>query len=219
MTLPALARQSVLDTLTLASESVVRVENAVQGIARTSAGKLKIMRYASEGGGFIIDESGVIATNGHVVKGKGRVSVIFRDGSKKTAQIIGRSDRYDLAFLKMESGKKLKALRFSKNPTVRLHDKVYATGTSSSLSGTLSQGQITGFGIRKDFPGGPLEIIQVNFNAYHGDSGSPIFDSEGNLLGMTTASLKKVSHVTYAIPASYIQEAYTILKTKSGRGP
>lgn len=211
---PLEAQNNPLETLSANAASVVHIQNNIQGVVKTDKGRLKIMRYSSAGGGVLVD-SDVILTNAHVVKGKGQILVFFKDGSKAKASVAGKLEKYDLAFLKMEKAPQVPALAFSDKPGIQLHEKVYAIGSSPSLQNTISQGQITGIGTRADvIPNSkiPIEILQVSFNVYEGDSGSPVFDAEGKILGLTTAGLKRKNRTSYAVPAPYLKKAYELFK-------
>ncbi len=203
------AHASILEELTMASESVVRIENFVQGVVKTDAKKLKLARYASSGGGFVFDGSGLIATSAHVVRGNGLVRVLFADGRYFDGKTVYREEKYDVAIVQIVPDKPLEALTLSDKDGVKLNEKVYAIGSSETMTGTISQGKVTGLGTQKNLIPGhtePLHVMQVNFNAYTGDSGSPVFDSDGRVLGILAAALKRTGKVSYAIPSGYLKE-------------
>ena len=122
------AQVDVLSKLTLGAESVVRVDNYVQGVAKTSSGKLRVMRYASTGGGFVLDDSGLIGTCAHVLKGKGTVRVTLRSGKQIPAQLVAKDEKIDFALLKVQGNKPFKTLPFSTGAGVKVHDKIFTIG-------------------------------------------------------------------------------------------
>ena len=138
------------------------------------------------GSGFIVDPTGYVVTNNHVVAGGGKVRVRLRDGAAFEARLIGGDDRTDLALLKIDAGRALPFVRFGDSDRVRAGDWVMTIGNPFGLGGTVTAGVVSARG--RDLPGGPLvDFLQIDAPINRGSSGGPAFDEEGNVIGVNTA--------------------------------
>jgi len=210
-------------TDSLSSVVLVRSENAVMAQSpaiafidqltrrliltkRARAAKLDRM-----GAGVIVDPSGIIATNAHVVKDAARISVALKDGTVLEARIAGISGTEDLAFIRVFTEKELIPMEFADSSLVKPGETVYTIGASSFTKGTIAQGRITGIGKRaraKDLKGYCRNLFQTDFSLHKGDSGAPIMDSNGRLLGLLFAAASTRPEVSFAIPSNKIKKHY-----------
>ncbi|MEO5926002.1 MAG: trypsin-like peptidase domain-containing protein [Bryobacteraceae bacterium] len=141
------------------------------------------------GSGFIISADGQILTNNHVVSGSSELEVTLPDKSRFKAQIITRNPSDDLALIKIDpKGKRLPLLKLGDSDSLQVGQKVLAIGNPFGLSGTLTTGVVSALGrtIRgedKDLDG----MIQTDAAINSGNSGGPLLDSQGNVIGINTA--------------------------------
>jgi serine protease Do len=138
------------------------------------------------GSGFIIDPTGYIVTNNHVVKDAVKVSVIFQDGSEHAAKIIGRDAKTDLALLKIDAPQPLPFVTWGDSSAEQVGDWVVAVGNPFGLGGSVSPGTIAARG--RDINAGPYDdFLQIDASINRGNSGGPSFNLDGQVVGINTA--------------------------------
>ncbi len=138
------------------------------------------------GSGFIIDPSGYVVTNNHVVGDAGKVEVILQDKTKYTAKIVGRDPKTDLAVLKIKADQALPYVTFGDSSAAQVGDWVMAVGNPFGLGGTVTTGIISARG--RDINEGPYDdFLQIDAPINRGNSGGPTFNLEGQVIGINTA--------------------------------
>jgi serine protease Do len=143
-------------------------------------------RVNSLGSGFVIDPSGVVVTNNHVIADADEISVILNDGTKLKAELIGKDTKTDLAVLKVVSDKPLKAVKFGNSDKLRLGEWVIAIGNPFSLGGSVTAGIVSAR--NRDINSGPYDnYIQTDAAINRGNSGGPLFNLDGEVVGVNTA--------------------------------
>jgi serine protease Do len=143
-------------------------------------------RVSSLGSGFVIDPTGIVVTNNHVIGEADEVHVIFNDGTRLKADIVGRDSKTDLAVLKVQSDKPLKFVKFGDSERLRLGEWVIAIGNPFSLGGSVSAGIVSAR--NRDINSGPYDnYIQTDAAINRGNSGGPLFNLEGEVIGINTA--------------------------------
>lgn len=144
-------------------------------------------RAQSLGSGFITDASGIVVTNNHVIENADEITVILSDESEFKAEIIGRDPKTDIAVLRITPGDtELTAVSFGNSDTLRVGDWVMAIGNPFGLGGTVTVGIASARG--RDIGSGPYDdFIQTDASINRGNSGGPLFDLEGNVIGINTA--------------------------------
>ncbi len=143
-------------------------------------------RRIALGSGFIIDPSGYVVTNNHVVGDAAKVEVILHDGSKYTAKIVGRDAKTDLAVLKVKADKPLPYVSFGDSGSAQVGDWVMAVGNPFGLGGTVTTGIVSARG--RDIHSGPFDdFLQIDAPINRGNSGGPTFNLEGQVIGINTA--------------------------------
>jgi serine protease Do len=150
-----------------------------------SSGRRKV---ASLGSGFVIDgKEGLVVTNNHVIDGADEITVIFRDGSKlKVEKVLGTDGKTDLALLKVKPQKPLKSVKFGSSEQLRVGDWVLAIGNPFGLGGSVSVGIISAK--QRDIQSGPYDdYLQTDAAINKGNSGGPLFNMEGEVIGVNTA--------------------------------
>lgn len=159
----------------------------------------------SLGSGFVIDaEMGIIITNNHVIAEADKVTANFADGSSLDAEIIGRDPKTDIAVLKVDpEAKELKAVPFGDSDAMRVGDWVLAIGNPFGLGGSVSAGIVSAFG--RDINSGPYDnFIQTDAAINRGNSGGPLFNMAGEVIGINTAIISPSGGsigIGFSIPA------------------
>jgi len=143
-------------------------------------------RINSLGSGFIIDPSGFVVTNNHVIADADEINVILNDGTKLTAELVGKDAKSDLALLRVHPDKPLKAVQFGDSDKLRLGEWVIAIGNPFSLGGTVTAGIVSAR--NRDINSGPYDnYIQTDAAINRGNSGGPLFNLDGQVIGINTA--------------------------------
>jgi serine protease Do len=163
-------------------------------------------RVNSLGSGFIIDPSGIVVTNNHVISDADEVNVILNDGTKLKAEIIGRDTKTDIALLRVKSDKPLKALKFGDSDKLRLGEWVIAIGNPFSLGGSVTAGIVSAR--NRDINSGPYDnYIQTDAAINRGNSGGPLFNLEGEVIGVNTAIISPSGGsigIGFAVPSKTV---------------
>lgn len=143
-------------------------------------------KVSSLGSGFVIDPDGIIITNNHVIEEADKITVNFSDGTKYDAEILGRDPKTDLAVLKINAPRKLPYVRLGDSEAARVGDWVIAIGNPFGLGGSLSAGIISA--INRDINAGPYDsFIQTDAAINRGNSGGPLFNMQGEVIGVNSA--------------------------------
>src|SRR5689334_11406729 len=161
-------------------------------------------RVNSLGSGFIIDPSGIVVTNNHVISDADEVNVILNDGTKLKAEIIGRDQKTDLALLRVKPDKPLTAVQFGNSDKLRLGEWVIAIGNPFSLGGTVTAGIVSAR--NRDINSGPYDnYIQTDAAINRGNSGGPLFNLNGEVVGINTAIISPSGGsigIGFAVPSN-----------------
>ncbi len=142
-------------------------------------------RESSLGSGFIIDSSGYIVTNHHVIEGADEITVLLHDGSSLEAEVIGSDEKTDLAILKVSNGGPLPAAQWGDSDETRIGDWVIAIGNPFGLGGTVTAGIVSAR--QRDINAGPYDdFIQTDAAINRGNSGGPMFNLDGEVIGINS---------------------------------
>lgn len=166
----------------------------------------KPRRVSSLGSGFVIDPAGLIVTNNHVIAGADEIYANFADGSRLKAELVGRDTKVDLALLRVKppEGKTLTSVKFGDSDRLRVGDWVMAIGNPFGLGGTLTVGVISAR--NRDINSGPYDnFLQTDAAINRGNSGGPLFDMDGDVIGINTAIISPSGGsigIGFAVPAS-----------------
>jgi len=156
------------------------------------------------GSGFIIDPSGYIVTNNHVIQDADEITVILQDDTNLTATVVGRDKKTDLALLKVNSKTPLPSVSFGDSDKVRVGDWIIAIGDPYGLGGTVTAGIISARS--RDINSGPYdEYLQTDAPINRGNSGGPMFNMDGEVVGVNTAIFSPSGGsigIGFAIPSS-----------------
>ena len=166
-------------------------------------------RVSSLGSGFIIDASGIVITNNHVVDAADEITVILHDGQKLKAKLLGKDAKTDIAVLKVESTAPLPFARFADSDKSRIGEWVVAIGNPFGLGGSVSAGIISAR--NRDIQAGPYDdFIQTDAAINRGNSGGPLFNMDGEVVGITTAIISPGGGggsvgIGFAVPSNIAQ--------------
>tara|TARA_X000000950_G_scaffold156558_1_gene191979 strand:+ start:2339 stop:3796 length:1458 start_codon:yes stop_codon:yes gene_type:complete len=156
------------------------------------------------GSGFVIDSTGYIVTNNHVIEQANEIKVKFQDDSELEAKLIGTDKLTDIALLKVESKSPLPYLKFADSDKARVGHSVFAIGNPFGLGGTVTSGIISAF--NRDINAGPYDsFIQTDASINRGNSGGPLFNLDGEVLGINTAIFSPTGGsvgIGFSIPAN-----------------
>ena len=143
-------------------------------------------RVTSLGSGFIIDPTGYIVTNNHVIADADEITVTLHDDTKLSARLVGRDTKTDLALLKVDPVKPLPSVPFGDSAKSRVGDWVLAIGNPFGLGGTVTAGIVSAR--QRDINSGPYDdFIQTDASINRGNSGGPMFNLQGEVIGINTA--------------------------------
>ena len=175
------------------------------------------------GSGFIISDDGIIVTNNHVIEGADEITVILSDETEYTAQLLGRDPKADIAVLKIDpEDSKLIAVEWGNSDDMRVGDWTIAIGNPLGLGGTVTAGILSA--ISRDIGGGPyVKFLQTDASINRGNSGGPLFNLEGKVIGINTAIVSQTGGsigLGFAIPSNsakkIVQQLKDFGKTKRG---
>ncbi len=140
----------------------------------------------SLGSGFVIDKDGFIVTNNHVIADADQITITLNDGRSFPARIVGRDEKTDLALLKIRPPKPIPSAHFGNSDGARVGDWVIAIGNPFGLGSTVTAGIVSAR--NRDIAAGPYDdFIQTDAPINRGNSGGPLFDMDGNVVGVNSA--------------------------------
>lgn len=170
----------------------------------------------SLGSGFVVDPSGYVVTNRHVIDKADKIEVNFPDGSSYQADMIGSDEKTDLALLKIKAKKKFPFLKWGDSDKKKVGEWVLAIGNPYGLAGTVTKGIISA--LNRNIDAGPYDnFIQTDAAINRGNSGGPLFDLTGSVIGVNTAIISPSGGsvgVGFAIPSALARTVIDQLKTK-----
>ncbi len=173
-------------------------------------------KISSLGSGFVIDgKEGLIVTNNHVIEGAEEIDINFHDGSKLVVdKIIGRDTKADLALLKVTPKKPLSDVKFGSSDTIEVGDWVMAIGNPFGLGGSVSMGIISAKS--RDINSGPYDdYLQTDAAINKGNSGGPLFNMNGDVIGVNTAIISPTGGsigIGFAVPSDTVSNVIDQLK-------
>lgn len=168
------------------------------------------------GSGFIVDAQGHVVTSNHVIKGADEILVTLNDGTELPAKVVGHDEKTDLALLKVEAGKPLPHVSFGDSDRARVGDWVVAVGSPFGLGGTVTAGIISARG--RNIQSGPFDdFLQVDAPINRGNSGGPLFDHSGQVIGVNAAIFSPSGGnvgIGFAVPAQLAAPIIESLKSQ-----
>ncbi len=171
-------------------------------------------RSEGAGSGFVVDPAGFIVTNHHVVSDAEKIVVTFADGRQLDARVVGDDSQMDLALLEVDAGEPLPYVAFGDSDAVRVGEWVLAIGNPFGLGGSASAGIVSARG--RDIRSGPYDdYLQIDAPINRGNSGGPVFDSAGRVIGVSTAIVSPNGGsvgIGFAIPSNHVAAVVDQLK-------
>jgi serine protease Do len=171
---------------------------------------------AALGSGFIISSDGIVVTNNHVVGESEKIEITLKDGSHFPARLLGKDDKTDLAVLKIDADRPLPSVGWGDSDKMRVGDWVVAVGNPFGLAGTVTAGIVSSRG--RDLGSGPYDdFIQIDAPLNTGNSGGPLFNSDGQVVGVNTAIFSPNGGsigIGFAIPSNSAEKIVAELREK-----
>ena len=175
-------------------------------------------KATSLGSGFILDNAGHVLTNNHVIEGADEITVILQDDTRLEAKVVGRDPKIDIAILKVTPANGMSPVKFGDSDATRVGDWVVAIGNPFGLGGTVTAGIISARG--RDINAGPYDdFLQTDASINRGNSGGPMFNLKGEVIGINTAIFSPTGGsvgIGFAIPAAVVKPVINQL-IKHGR--
>ena len=175
------------------------------------------------GSGFIISEDGIIVTNNHVIEGADEITVILSNGNEFSAELLGRDPKADIAVLKINPiNEILNTVNWGDSDSMRVGDWTIAIGNPLGLGGTVTAGILSA--ISRDIGSGPyVKFLQTDASINRGNSGGPLFNIDGEVIGINTAIVSQTGGsigLGFAIPSNSAKKIVKQLKEfgKTKRG-
>jgi serine protease Do len=169
-----------------------------------NGGTIPQHKSSSLGSGFVIDASGIVVTNNHVIGDADEIMVVFNDGRKLRAEIIGKDPKVDIAVLRVKPDKPLVAVTFGDSDAEKIGDWVMAIGNPFGLGGSVSAGIISAK--NRDISDQSYgQYLQTDAAINKGNSGGPLFNMEGEVIGINTAILSPTGGsigIGFAVPSA-----------------
>jgi len=187
-----------------------------RGGAEGASGQPNSQRLRSSlGSGFVIDASGIIITNEHVIRNAEEIAVILNSGTRLPAELIGEDSEIDLAVLRVQPDTPLSAVKFADSDKIRVGEPVMAIGNPLGLGGTVTAGIVSAK--NRDIRMGPFDnFIQTDAAVNRGNSGGPLFNMAGDVIGVNTAIFSKSGGgnigIAFAVPANTAQPIISQLR-------
>ncbi|MDA8708541.1 trypsin-like peptidase domain-containing protein [Hellea sp.] len=176
--MPVSALPSIADLVDQVSPSVVNI------IVTTDSGETTT---EGQGSGFVISATKEVVTNYHVIDGGTNIEIEFNNGEKFPASIIGTDEETDLALLRLETAKTIPHVNFHDGAPSRIGDWVVAIGNPFGIGQSTSLGVISAIGRKRVDSGSYVDYIQTDATINRGNSGGPLFDLNGNVVGVNSA--------------------------------
>jgi serine protease Do len=171
-------------------------------------------KLQSLGSGFIVDPAGIVVTNNHVIEGADEITVTLQDNTSLKATVLGRDERTDIAVLQVKPDKPLTAVHFGDSDHSRVGDWVLAIGNPFGLGGTVTAGIISAR--HRDIQQGPYDnFIQTDAAINRGNSGGPLFNMAGEVIGINTAIYSPSGGsigIGFAVPSSLAKNVVAQLR-------
>lgn len=196
-----------------ADPGVVTILSRAERVA--SSGKRRLVSEGL-GTGLVYDPIGLVLTNYHVVEGATEIHVQFADGKRHAASLKASDLHTDIAVLEVQDAKGLQALSFGDSDAIEVGDWVVAIGNPFGLSHTVSAGILSGKGRTKDDvkgldPSGYFNFLQTDAAINQGNSGGPLLNLQGQVVGINTAIRANANNIGFAIPINMVKELLPLL--------
>jgi S1-C subfamily serine protease len=204
MSTHAWAESSLIDRIQQTERSIVAVRTELTRTMPTTPPKTAT--YYRTAAGIVIDPSGIIVTNTHTIIHAPFIFVILRDGTKLPAQVLYACGEYDFSFLKVYPPHRLQSVRWADSSLVNIGDPIIAIGNSDYNDQSIMGGHVKS--IIQSLSTSTNDFLELDLDLNHGDSGGPILDYRGRLLGMIMAKRESEENSSIAIASNKIHRQY-----------
>jgi len=175
--------------------------------------------FGGAGSGFILTADGLIVTNNHVIQGADSIRVKFHDGTDAEATLVGSFPDNDVAMVRVPDVTDLVPARLGSSGTLQVGDDVVAIGNALNLGGepSVTTGIVSGKERSIEVPGVRLDhLIQTDAAINHGNSGGPLFNADGEVVGINTAIAEEAQNIGFAIAIDSVTSLISDLKAGKG---
>jgi len=219
----AFSQPSILDKILKSQDAIVSIEaenvNIYKSPGHTAVGvsvetgkvvrrrNYKTATYKRSGAGVIIHEYGIIVTNAHTVHMANKIAVTFSNGISLRARVLHIVKDLDIAFIQAPLPYPIKVIKLADSDKIRVGQDIITVGNSELFKNTVTGGRITGIvanGALKRRGRHRADLLRTTVNLYSGDSGGPLFDRKGHLIGLMTAKESATDHSSFAMPSNKI---------------
>jgi len=200
----AWGQNNVFDHIEQAEKSIITVQTELTRVIKTTPPK-KITYYRTAIG-IVLESSGLIVTNTHTIIHAPFIFVILRDGTKLPAKLIFTSRSYDFSFLRIHPPYPLKKIRWANSSQTHIGEAILVVKNSDYAHRSILEGHIKN--ILKTKRNGSNDFLELDLDLHHGDSGGPILDNRGRLLGIVMAKSKSQPNTSLAIASNKIHQQY-----------
>jgi serine protease Do len=187
------------------------------GMPKSGRPEAQPRKATSLGSGFIIDPAGYVVTNNHVIADADEITVILHDDTNLKAELVGRDTKTDIALLKVKTDKPLSAANWGDSDVARVGDWVLAIGNPFGLGGSVTAGILSAR--QRDINSGPYDdFLQTDASINRGNSGGPMFNMDGQVIGINTAIYSPSGGsigIGFAIPSALAKAVVTELQNES----
>lgn len=207
MQTPISALPSIADLVEEVSPSVVNIIVTTETGETTSEG---------QGSGFIISDKNEVVTNYHVIDGGSNIDIEFNDGRRYPARILGTDEETDLALLQIKTQERIPHVSFKEGNDVRIGDWVVAIGNPFGIGQSTSLGVISAIGRERVESGSYVDYIQTDATINRGNSGGPLFNLEGEVVGVNSAIYSPTGAsvgIAFVIPHHTAEDVIASLRT------
>jgi S1-C subfamily serine protease len=197
--------ETPLQLLQTVKTSLVEIRCTTTKTVTDNTGDTKFGTYQAQGSGVIIDSNGLIVTNTHIIANAQHILVGLSDGKILEAKLVYSSDA-DFSFIKIDPPYPLDAITWADSAQALVGTSIIALTNADDDGQHVVGGEITSLvdGISSD----DVEMLELNLNLIPGDSGGPLLDNQGHLLGLIMARKNNEDNKTYAIASNKIQKEY-----------
>lgn len=200
---------NLIERMDSVRNSLVRIQTVYVKMLR-GEGRMRMASFERNGAGVIIDPAGLVVTNTHTILNAPHIFVILNDGTKAKADVAFISSTGDFSFLKISPVRPLKAIEWAESSQAQLGQEIVAIGNSDYVRKSILGGKI--MHLIQSQSTGRVELLGVDLNLYKGDSGGPILDVQGRLLGLVMGEEKSQEHSSVAIASDTIREQYLLYR-------
>jgi len=200
----AWADSNLINRIQETEKSIVTVRTELTRIMPTTPPRMATFERTAAG--LVIDPSGIIVANTHTIIHAPFIFVILRDGTKLPAKLLFASGEYDFSFLQINPPYPLSSVQWADSSLINVGDTIIAVGNSDYDNQSIMEGHIKS--ILQSQSTSTKDFLELDLDLYHGDSGGPILDEQGRLLGMIMAKRESAPNSSLAIASNKIHQQY-----------